>query len=82
VTNDIYNLHNWVVLVVPLTSRGTAAYDQVLIRAPEGGLANDSVTLPDQLRAVDRSRLVERLGMLEPSTIRLIDRSLQIVLNL
>ncbi len=82
VTNDIYNAHNWVVLVVPVTSRASAEYDQVAIRAPEAGLANDSVTLPDQLRAVDRSRLVERLGMLDSNTIRLIDSSLRIVLNL
>jgi mRNA interferase MazF len=82
VTNDVYNSDNWVVLVVPLTSRGTAEYDQVLIRAPEGGLANDSATLPDQLRAVDRSRLVEKLGTLEPGTLRLIDRSLRMVLDL
>lgn len=31
VTHDIYNRYNWVVLVVPLTSRESAVYDQVLI---------------------------------------------------
>jgi mRNA interferase MazF len=82
VTNDIYNLHNWVVLVVPVTSRDKAEYDQVLIRAPEGGLPNNSVTLPDQLRAVDRARLVERLGQLAPATVEEIDRSLRLVLDL
>jgi mRNA interferase MazF len=82
VTNDIYNSHNWVVLVVPVTSHDRAEYDQVMIRAPEGGLSNNSVTLPDQLRAVDRTRLVETLGDLAPATVELIDRSLRIVLAL
>jgi mRNA interferase MazF len=82
VTNDLYNAHNWVVLVVPLSSSNTAQYDQVLIRAPDGGLTNDSVTLPDQLRAVDRARLVARLGKLEPASLQRVDDSLRIVLDL
>jgi mRNA interferase MazF len=82
VTNNIYNQHNWVVLVKPLTTHDTAEYDQVLIHPPEGGLTNSSVTLPDQLRAVDRSRLAKRLGRLAASTMFKIDRSLRIVLDL
>jgi mRNA interferase MazF len=82
VTSDLYNRHNWVVLVVPLTSADTAAYDQVLVQPPEGGLERPSVTLPDQMRAVDRRRLVKRLGRLSEHTSRLIDRSLRIVLDL
>jgi len=82
VTNDLYNQHNWVVLVIPLTSRDVAEYDQTLIQPPEGGLAGVSVTLPDQLRAVDRQRLVRRLGRLTGQTMTQIDRSLRIVLGL
>ncbi len=82
VTNDIYNRHNWVVVVMPLTSHETAEYDQVLIRPPEGGVTSTSVTLPDQIRAVDRRRLVKRLGRVSQPTLRSIDRSLRIVLDL
>ena len=82
VTSDIYNRHNWVILVVPLTSREVATYDQVLIRPPEGGLSQASVTLPDQLRSLDQRRLVKRLGRLKPRTMREVDHSLKIVLDL
>ena|ERR1700730_4798740 len=82
VTNDLYNRQNWVVLVVPLTSRDSAEYDQVLVQPPEGGLKNSSVTLPDQMRAIDRSRLVRRLGRLRPQTMVRLNRSLKIVLDL
>src|SRR5437016_1750316 len=82
VTNDLYNQHNWVVLAMPLTSHGTAEYDQVLVRPPEGGLTETSVTLPDQLRALDRRRLVKRLGRLDQGTMRNVDHSLRIVLDL
>ena len=67
---------------MPLTSHHEAEYDQVLIEAPEGGLSNNSVTLPDQMRAIDRERLVRRLGKLKPATMREIDRSMKIVLSL
>ena len=82
VTSDIYNRHNWVVVVVPLTSHDTAEYDQVLIQPPEGGVASTSVTLPDQIRAVDRRRLVKRLGRVSDGTLQGLDRSLKIVLDL
>src|SRR5438105_2971607 len=82
VTNDLYNHYNWVVVVVPLSSHATAEYDQVLIRPPEGGLTSPSVTLPDQVRAVDRSCLVRRLGQLSPRRLSQLDHSLRVVLDL
>lgn len=82
VTSDVYNTHNWVVIVMPLTSKDEAAYDQVLISPSEGGLMKPSVTLPDQIRAIDRSRLIRRIGTLEPQTMLEIDRTLKIVLHL
>jgi len=82
VTSDVYNTHNWVVVVVPLTSRDKAEYDQVLIQPPEGGLSHPSVTLPDQLRAVDRNRLAQRLGELDPQTMTALGQSLKMVLDL
>jgi mRNA interferase MazF len=82
VSSNIYNRYNWVIVVMPLSSHDTAEYDQVLIMPPQGGLDATSVTLPDQIRAVDRRRLTKRLGRLEPGTIAAIDRSLRIVLDL
>jgi mRNA-degrading endonuclease toxin of MazEF toxin-antitoxin module len=40
------------------------------------------VTLPNQMRAVDRQRLVKHLGRLRRGTMSLVDRSLRIVLDL
>ena len=82
VTSDVYNEYNWVVVIVPLTSHDAAEYDQVLVSPPEGGLTSTSVSLPDQIRAIDRSRLVKRLGTLGGETLARLDRSLRIVLGL
>lgn len=82
ITSDVYNTHNWVAVVMPITSHAKAEYDQVLIQPPEGGVDAPSVTLPDQLRALDRQRLIRRLGRLSPETMSKIDHSLRIVLDL
>ena len=82
VSSDLYNRYNWVVTVVPLTSRTEAEYDQVLIVPREEGVNTASVTLPDQIRAVDRRRLVKRLGCLNDKTIDQLNRSLKIVLDI
>lgn len=82
VTGDVYNRYNWLVSVMPLTSHDTPEYDQVLVEPPEGGLTQASVSLPDQVRAVDRRRLVRRLGRLKPETLRRIDQSLRTVFGL
>lgn len=62
VSAETYNRYNWVVVVVPLTSHSAPEYDQVVASRTEGGLKSASLTLPDQLRAPDRWRLVKRLG--------------------
>ncbi|MEI8374897.1 MAG: type II toxin-antitoxin system PemK/MazF family toxin [Planctomycetota bacterium] len=82
VTSNIYNRHNWVVVIMPLTSHDTAEYDQVMIEPPEGGVTSTSVTLPDQIRSVDRRRLIKRLGCVCQDSLHRIDRSLKIVLDL
>lgn len=82
VTSDLYNRTNWVLLLLPLTSHDTAEVDQILIRPPEGGVMISCVTLPDQLRAVDRQRLVKRLGRLTTPTLQKVNYTLKIVLDL
>jgi len=52
------------------------------VRASEGGLAVDSVVLLNQLRSVDKARLVRRLGALKAQTVREVDRALLLSLGL
>src|SRR2546429_8418157 len=63
--NDIANKHSPITIVAAITSK----YDdemyptEVVISAPEGGLSVSSVVLLNQIRSVDRQRLVKRLGV-------------------
>jgi mRNA interferase MazF len=82
--NDIANRHSPITIVAAISSKFEEPLypTEVLISAPEGGLSVDSVALLNQLRSIDRRRLVRRLGAILPATIAKVERSLQISLGL
>lgn len=55
---------------------------EILIESPEGGLSTDSVALLNQIRSIDRKRLVKRLGILKPEAMQAVDQALRISLGL
>lgn len=82
--NDIANRFSPITIVAAITSRADARLypTEVPIDAPEGGLERDSVVLLNQLRSIDRQRLVRRLGRLSPETMLHVERALVISLGL
>jgi len=82
--NDVGNRYSAVTIVAAITSHhGDPLYpQQALIRAPEAGLRADSAVLLNQIRTVDKQRLVKRLGALKPETMRQVERALEISLGL
>ena len=82
--NDIANRHSPVTIVAAVTSKLDAPLypTEVLVRAPEAGLNADSVVLLNQLRTVDRQRLVKRLGTVKADTMTRVNRAIQISLGL
>jgi mRNA interferase MazF len=55
---------------------------EVLLPRGQAGLAVDSLVLLNQIRSVDRRRLVKRLGRTDQEIMRRVDRALQISLGL
>ena len=84
IQNDIGNRWSPITIVAAMTSRFEDPLypTEVLVKASEGGLAIDSVVLLNQLRSVDKARLVRRLGALKSQTVREIDRALLLSLGL
>jgi mRNA interferase MazF len=85
VSRDAINAASPVIIVVPCTTYrpGRQLYpSQVLLRAPDGGLAVDSVALGEQVRALATSRLGRRRGQLSPQALTQLDRALPIALDL
>lgn len=84
VQNDIDNRHSPITIVAAITSRidGIQYPTEVHIHPSEAGLTRPSVVLLNQIRSIDRRRLVGRLGRLRPETMACVDRALQISLGL
>jgi mRNA interferase MazF len=84
VQNNIANQHSPITIVAAITSKfDDQLYPtEVLIQATEGGLTTDSVVLLNQVRSIDRKRLVKRLGSIKPETLRRVDQALKISLSL
>ncbi len=84
IQNDVANRWSPVTIVAAITSRfEEPAYPtEVLLVPPEGNLENPSVVLLNQIRTVDRRRLVRRLGRLRPESMRRVDRAIRISLGL
>jgi mRNA interferase MazF len=66
----------------PSRPDGPAYPTEVRVDPPEGGLTIHSVILLNQVRSIDRRRLVKRLGRLRPITMKHVDRALRISLGL
>lgn len=84
IQNDIGNRWSPITIVAAMTSRFEDPLypTEVLVRASEGGLEVDSVVLLNQLRSVDKARLVRRLGALKVQTVKEVDRALLLSLGL
>ena len=83
VQNNIGNLHSPVTIVAAITSNvRRQGPTGVLVNTPEGGLTMDSVVLLNQIRTVDKRRLLKRLGASRAATMRQIDQAIMISLAL
>ncbi|NJR22121.1 MAG: type II toxin-antitoxin system PemK/MazF family toxin [Richelia sp. CSU_2_1] len=82
--NDIANEHSQITIVAAITSQfdDTLYPTEVLVQPPEGGLTVNSVILLNQIRSIDKQRLVKRLGKLTDETMAQVNQSIQISLGL
>ena len=82
--NDIANRASPITIVAAITSRFDEELypTEVPIRAREGGLSTDSVVLLNQIRSIDKQRLVRRIGKLTSGTMSHVDRALALSLGL
>jgi len=82
--NDVLNRYSPLTIVSAITSRHEESLypTEVFVEAREGGLKVESVVLLNQIRSVDKRRLIKRLGSLNPETMRRVDQALAISLGL
>lgn len=82
--NDVANEYSPITIVAAITSQiDTRLYPtEVLIKPPEGGLSKASLVLLNQIRSIDKQRLVKRLGKLNQSTLDQINQAILISLGI
>jgi mRNA interferase MazF len=85
VQNDVSNRLSEITILAPITSMVRFPLNpvHVLLAADRmTGLSVTSVAVFNQIRAVDRIRLVKRLGSVDQATLELVDEAIKISLGL
>ena len=84
IQNDIANRFSPITTVAAITSNvGPDLYPtEVLISKGEGGLTVPSIVLLNQIRSIDKRRLMKRLGSVSASSMAQVGRALEISLGL
>ena len=85
IQNDVSNRLSEITIVAPITSTVRFPLNPLHVLLAAGGntgLAVTSVALLNQIRAVDRMRLVKRLGTVDEETLERVDEAIKISLGL
>lgn len=83
--NDTANRTSPITIVAAITSKFNPAKlypTEVLIKAGEGGLTIDSVALLNQIRSIDKIRLLSLVGSVEPQTMLQVERAIKVSFGL
>lgn len=84
IQNDVTNEFSPITIVAAISSKfATPPHPrEVIIQSGESGLGGVSAAILNQIRSIDHLRLVRRIGVLDASTMRRIDRAIAISLGL
>lgn len=83
VSNDKNNKFNSVVTVLPITSNISIVADfEVFISKGVANLPKDSKVKADQIRTLDKRRIVKKIGKLPPEFSEQIQKAIQLHLDL
>lgn len=83
IQNDLGNKYSPVTIVAPITSQNLETIYPIEVLLPKSsGLEKDSKILLNQIRAIDKCRLVKKLGKVNQFTLEKTDEALRISLGL
>ena len=84
VSNDKNNAFSGTVTILPITSKNIRKMYpfEVLLRKGTGNLPKNSKVKADQIRTLDKSRIVKFIGMLEYSHIAQVEEAMKVHLAL
>lgn len=80
IQNDIGNLHSPITIIAPITSKKIEFVHP--FEAEVKGLSKPSKALLNQIRAIDKNRLVKRIGKADKDTVLAVNEAIRISLGL
>jgi len=80
IQNDVGNRHSPTVIAAAITSQINKARlpTHIELSAHSYGLSKDSVVLLEQIRTIDKRRLKERMGQVDPGLMNQIDNAIAV----
>ncbi len=84
ISNDKNNQFSGTITILPITSQNLERIYpfEVFLAKGTGGLPKDSKVKADQIRTIDRTRILTRIGRVRPNEIAEIDEAIKIHLDL
>ncbi len=84
VQNDVGNKHSPTVIAAAITSQREKAKlpTHIELDATSCGLSKDSIVLLEQIRTIDKKRLKERMGEIDPPAMNQVNTALSISFGL
>ena len=83
IQNDLGNKYSPITIIAPITSQSIEKiYPVEVIVEENAGLDKTSKILMNQIRAIDKRRLIKKLGKVDKETITKVDAAIRISLGL
>ncbi|MDO8459816.1 MAG: type II toxin-antitoxin system PemK/MazF family toxin [Nanoarchaeota archaeon] len=84
IQNDIFNKYSPTTIAAPITSKlfKKEYPTNVLIKKGDSKLSRDSTILFNQIKTIDKSRIIKRISSLDNLIMHQVDRSLRVSLSL
>jgi mRNA interferase MazF len=83
ISNDINNKYSNTISILPITSNTKSIYPfEVFLEAGIGNLPKNSKAKADQIRTIDKLRLIKEVGSLSENHLKLIEEAVKIHLLL
>jgi len=83
ISNDINNQYSETITVIPITSFVEKIYPfEVLIHPGKSGLSNNSKAKCNQIRTIDKMRLIKSLGKIRPEIMKTVEEATKIHLKM
>ena len=84
IQNDIFNKYSPITIVAPITSKSFKKEypTNVLIKKEDSKLNLDSTILLNQIKTIDKSRIIKRISSLDNFIMNNVDRAIKVSLAL